>query len=77
MRCSRRRTTCIRNSSVGTSELIGRHQIRCSCARSEPGPRRRHTLVDFHTGRDDLKIFLPPIGGMTAYIWGDASKIRR
>ena len=25
--------------------------------------------------RDDLKIFLPPIGGMTAYIWGDASKI--
>ena len=33
------------------------------------------TLVDFNTGRDDLKIFLPPIGGMTAYIWGDASKI--
>ena len=32
-------------------------------------------LVDFHAGRDDLKIFLPPIGGMTAYIWGDASKI--
>ena len=35
----------------------------------------RSTLVDFHAGRDDLKIFLPPIGGMTAYIWGDASKI--
>ena len=25
--------------------------------------------------RDDLKIFLPPIGGMTVYIWGDVSKI--
>ena len=25
--------------------------------------------------RDDLKVFLPPIGGMTAYIWGDVSKI--
>ena len=25
--------------------------------------------------RDDLKVFLPPIGGMTVYIWGDVSKI--
>ena len=40
-----------------------------------PARWRGHTLVDFHAGRDDLKIFLPPIGGMTAYIWGDASKI--
>ena len=25
--------------------------------------------------RDDLKVFLPPIGGMTVYIWGDVEKI--
>jgi len=25
--------------------------------------------------RNDLKVFLPPIGGLTVYIWGDPSKI--